>query len=159
MLPELSLKPSRKIAPFIGQLVNRCPAIRSVWTIGQPANGEGMDPLRRFDWELVAFADVATLHYLRRAADLHRVDVLLRIVTDGDRFEIAWGALERSGSLFSWGWRRATESEAYYSEAHWARAPQSGDVERTRRKAACVWQAVPPSVSRPGLRFLHHSRQ
>src|SRR6185295_13052041 len=127
------------ISPFIGQLVNRCPAMRSVWTIGRPANGGVVDPLRAVDWELVAFADIATLRYLRRAADLHRADVLLRIVTDGDRFEIAWGALERSGSLFSWGWRRVTESEACFSEARWAQPPQGGEVERTHRKAACVW--------------------
>jgi hypothetical protein len=155
--PQVRLTPSAGISRFVNQLAYRCPAMRSIWRIGELADRDAMDSPRPFDWELVAFADLATLHYLRNAADLHRADVLLRLVTDGDRFEIAWGALERSGSLVSWGWRRATKVEAYYSEARWARPAEAGDVERRRRRAACVWHSAPVSASQPGLRNQHHS--
>jgi hypothetical protein len=89
-----------------------------------------------------------TLRHLREATDLHRVDVLLRVVTDGDRFEVAWGKLQVSGSLFQWDWCQTSEDQAYYSEARWKEGAQTGNVERTRRKAACVWQAAPAGAYR-----------
>jgi hypothetical protein len=116
--------------------------------IGNRANGEVLDSPGPLDWDLVAFADTPTLRHLRRATELHRVDVLLRVVTDGDRFEVAWGKLHVSGSLFQWDWCQATEEEAYYSEARWKGRLETGNVERTRRKAACVWQSTPVSASR-----------
>ena len=137
----MCLTPPAGLSRFVKQLVYRCPAMRSVWTIGERADGDAADSPRPFAWDLVAFADSATLHYLRRAADLHRADVLLRVVTDGDRFEIAWGDVERSGSLFGWDWCRATEVDAFYSEARWALPVEAGNVERTRHRAACVWQS------------------
>ena len=146
----MPLKQAAAIAWFVTQLIYRCPAIRSIWTIGERANGGLVDSPHQLDWDLIAFADIATLHYLRRAADLHRADVLLRVVTDGDRFEIAWGDPERCGSLFGWGWRRTTEIEAYYSEARWARPAEAGNVERTRRRAACVWPSLPASAQETG---------
>ena len=130
-----------EISLFVGQLVNRCPGIQSIWAIGNRADGEVADLAGPFGWDLVAFADGATLRYLRNAADLHRADVLLRVVTDGDRFEAAWGKLQVSGSLFQWDWCQANGDEAYYSEARWKEGAQAGNVERTRRKATCLWQA------------------
>jgi hypothetical protein len=136
------------ISVFVGQLVDRFPAMRSIWMIGNRANGEALDSPGPFDWDLVAFADTPTLHRLRKATDLHRVDVLLRVVTDGDRFEVAWGKLRVSGSLFQWDWCQANGKEAYYSEARWKGRAETGNVERTRRKAACVWRSMPVSASR-----------
>lgn len=136
------------ISLYAGQLVDRCPALRSIWMIGTRANGEVLDSPGPFDWDLVAFADMPTLRRLRKATELHRVDVLLRVVTDGDRFEVAWGRLHMSGSLFQWDWCQANGNEAYYSEARWKGRVDTGNVERTRRKAACVWQPTPVSASR-----------
>jgi len=133
----------RGISLFVGQLVDRCPSLQSIWTIGDRADGEVLDSHGPFDWDLVAFADEPTLHRLRKATDLHRPDVVLRVVTDGDRFEVAWGRRPVSGSLFQWDWRQATEKEAYYSEARWRAPAGTGSVERTRRRAACVWHCAP----------------
>jgi len=139
------------ISLFISQLADRCPAMQSIWMIGARANRDVTDSPGPFHWDLVAFADIASLCYLRKAQDLHRADVLLRVVTDGDRFEIAWGDSHTSGSLCRWGWRQATQTEAYYSEARWAPPAGTGHVERTRCKAARVWQSAPASASRTGL--------
>lgn len=125
--------------------------MRSIWMIGDRANGDVLDSPGPFDWDLVAFADMPTLHRLREATDLHRVDVLLRLVTDGDRFAIAWGKPHLSGSLLQWDWCQATEKEAYYSEARWKGPVGTGNVERTRRKAACVWQSAPAGAGRRAL--------
>lgn len=120
--------------------------MRSIWLIGPRANGSP-DASKSADWDLVAFADVLTLQRLRKAADLHREDVHFRVVTDGDRFEVAWGKLQSFGSLIHWGWRQATETEAYYTEARWAGPVQNGDVERNRRKAIRLWQSTESKVS------------
>lgn len=131
----------RGISLLVGQLTDRCPAMRSIWVTGSRADSDVLDAHGPFDWELVAFADVPSLRSLRRATDLHRADVLLRVVTDGDRFEVAWGRLHLSGSLSRWDWRQASEQEAYYSEARWRLAAETGNVERVRRRAACLWRS------------------
>ena len=135
--PEAS---GRAISLFADQLAGRFPTIRSIWAIGSRADGGILDAPGPFEWDLVAFADAATLRALRRATDLHRADVLLRVVTDGDRFEVAWGRPHICGSLFQWDWREATEREAYYSEARWTLPAGTGNVERVRRRAACLWR-------------------
>jgi len=137
----------RGISLFVGQLAERYPAIRSIWMIGDRADGDGLDCHGPFDWDLVVFADKPTLRQLRWATDLHRADVLLRVVTDGDRFEMPWGTLQQSGSLFQWDWRQVTETDAYYSEARWTLPMRTGNVERTRRRAACVWRSAPAGAS------------
>ena len=125
---------------LVSQLAGRYPAIRSIWTTGSRADGRAPDSEGLFDLELIAFADEPTLRSLRKASDLHRADVLLRVVIGDDRFEVAWGRLHMSGSLFQWGWREANEREAYYSEARWTLPEGTGNVERVRRKAACLWR-------------------
>jgi hypothetical protein len=137
----------RGISLFLDQLGAVCPALRSVWMIGQRANGEAMDSAGPFGWDLIAFADTQTLQRLRKADYLHRQDVQLRIVTDGDRFELAWGANHASGSLGQWEWREAARGEAFYFEAHWATPVHSGNIERTRRKAVCLWRCGDPSYA------------
>jgi hypothetical protein len=132
----------REITLFVDQLTDRYRAVRSIWVIGARAGGDMPDAQSSFDWELIAFADAATLRALRRATDLHRSDVLLRVVIDGDRFQVAWGPLHMSGSLFQWDWREASERQAYYSEARWTLPAGSGDVERVRRRASCLWRAA-----------------
>jgi hypothetical protein len=131
----------RDLSLFVEQVTDRYRTVRSIWVIGACADAEMRDAASSFDWELIAFADVATLRALRRATDLHRPDVLLRVVIDGDRFQVAWGPLHMSGSLFQWDWREASERQAYYSEARWTLPAVSGDVERVRRRATCLWRA------------------
>jgi hypothetical protein len=126
---------------FLSQLAGRYPAVRSIWAIGDRADGGVPDLQSSFDWDLVVFADKPTLRGLRKATDLHRADMLLRVVVDGDRFEVAWGKLHLSGSLFQWDWREATEREAYYSEARWTQPEGTGAVERVRRRAVCLWRS------------------
>ena len=129
------------ILSFVGQLVDRYPAMRSIWVIGDRADGDAPESPGPFAWDLVVFADLSTLQQLRNATDLRRADVVLRIVTDGDRFEIAWDNPHMSGSLFRWDWCQVSDREAYYSEARWAGPLENGDVERTRREATRVWQS------------------
>jgi hypothetical protein len=128
---------------LVDQLAGRCPAMRSIWAIGSRADGGMPDAQGPFDWDLVAFADASALRALRKATDLHRADVLLRVVIDGDRFEVAWGKLHLSGSLFQWDWRQTSEQQAYYSEARWTLPEGTGTVERVRRRAACLWRSEP----------------
>lgn len=138
----------REISTFLGRVIEACPAIRSIWLIGEHASVDVSGLAASAAWDLVAFADAFTLQRLRKAADLHRADIHLRVVTDGDRFESAWGGLESSGSLMQWGWRHATPTEAYYNEAKWAGPVQDGNVERTRRRALRLWQSAEPTPGR-----------
>jgi hypothetical protein len=107
----------RGITLYLDQLTERCPDIRSVWEIGARADDEVLGTCAPFGWDLIAFADEDTLQQLRAATDLHRGDVRLRVVTDGNRFEPAWGDAALSGSLSTWGWKRVSEREAFYAEA------------------------------------------
>jgi hypothetical protein len=118
----------RGITLYLDQLAEHCPDIRSVWEIGARADDEVLGTCAPFGWDLLVFADLDTLHELRAASALHRPDVRLRVVTDGDRFEPAWGDVAQSGSLLDWGWRRVNEREAFYS-------PEGQESLRSRRRA------------------------
>lgn len=118
----------RGITLYLDLLAEHCPDIRSVWEIGVRADDEVLGTCAPFGWDLIAFADDDTLQQLRAATDLHRPDVRLRVVTDGDRFEPAWGDAALSGSLSDWGWRRVSEREAFYS-------PEGQGPLRSRRRA------------------------
>jgi hypothetical protein len=118
----------RGITLYLDLLAEHCPDIRSVWEIGVRADDEVLGTCAPFGWDLIAFADEETLQQLRAATDLHRPDVRLRVVTDGDRFEPAWGDAALSGSLLDWGWRRVNEREAFYT-------PEGQGPLRPRRRA------------------------
>ena len=105
----------RGISVFLDQLAETCPDIRSVWMIGERADDEALGACSPFGWDLLAFADAVTLDRLREATDLHRSDIRLRVVVDGDRFEPAWGDATLAGSLADWRWRRVSECEAFFS--------------------------------------------
>ena len=106
----------RGISLFLNLLAEHCPDIRSVWVIGARTEDEVLGTCSPFGWDLLAFADEETLQLLRAATDLHRSDVRLRVVTDGNRFEPAWGDAGLSGSLSGWSWKRVSEREAFYAE-------------------------------------------
>jgi hypothetical protein len=92
-------------------------------------------------YELLAFADVRTLQRLRQSSQLHRADVELLVVFDGDRFENAWGQRRISGSLARWAWRQVSDELAYYDESKWAPGAAAGAVVRVRRKAILIWSS------------------
>lgn len=106
----------RGISLYLDLLAEHCPDIRSVWEIGARADDEVLGTCAPFGWDLIAFADEDTLQQLRAATELHRPDVRLRVVLDGNRFEPAWGDAALSGSLSEWGWKRVSEREAFYAE-------------------------------------------
>ena len=136
-----------ELPAFVADLLLGCLDIRSVWSLD---HRPGETPLPTAARRLLAFADPMTLRHLRTREDLHRTEISLLVVVDGDRFENAWGPSCLSGSLARWAWRQVSPQEAYYDEARWV-APDGdgGDVVRVRRKALLLWEK--PLVSRPGL--------
>ena len=129
---------SPELSAFVSEVLTRCLDIREVWCIRQ---GEHAAAPVSSEHELLAFADATTLQRLRQCDDLHRRDVDLLVVVDGDRFENAWGPRKLSGSLARWAWRQVSDEVAYYDESIWAeRERNPGSVVRVRRKATLVWQ-------------------
>ena len=125
------------IAAFLSRVLVSCLEIRSVWSMVLG----GDDPEQTASqYELLAFADPMTLRHLRNLEDLHRTDVELLVVVDGDRFESAWGPRRLSGSLARWAWRQTSPCEAYYDESRWLDdRSDGGAIVRVRRKALLVW--------------------
>ena len=132
-----SARMPKEIAEFISRLLQCCLDLRHVWLIAQDGAAAAAGSLPR--WELLAFANDETLKRLRRTDALHRDDIDVLVVTDGDRFENAWGERQLSGSLARWGWRQAATAEAYYDEAKWAGDGGDRTVVRVRRKAVLLW--------------------
>jgi hypothetical protein len=117
----------RETSELAARLATYCLDIRSVW---------------RLEHALLVFADERTLERLRKTAELHRPDLDVLVVTDGDRFETAWGPCKLSGSLARWAWQQVSPDEAYYDESRWADAlGKPGRVVRVRRKAILLWRA------------------
>ena len=129
------------IAQFLAELQAYCPGLTSVWMLGARAVGTAAHGPAPAIWDLLAFADTLSLQRLRDARHLHRPDVRLRIVTDGDRFDLAWGEPCAAGSLSQWDWAQANDREAFYSQARWAEPAHARLVERTRYRALCLWKS------------------
>src|SRR2546421_12909305 len=125
-----------EITAFVSSLLASCLDIHAVWSMDRCPAESAAAPRRH---ELLAFADAATLARLRKSEHLHRADVELLVVVDGDLFESAWGPRKLSGSLARWAWRQISPHESYYDESRWA---QHGSVVRVRRKALLLWQAA-----------------
>ena len=117
-----------EVSAFLPLLLLRCLDIRAVWSMGRGVATH----------ELLAFADGRTLECLRRSDELHRVDIELFVVFDGEQFENAWGPRRIRGSLSRWAWREAESGVAYYDESRWAGAG-GGSVVRVRRNARLIW--------------------
>jgi hypothetical protein len=133
-VPRSSIAPT----PFVSELLLGCLDIRSLWSLDHSPGDTCLHPGRS---QLLAFADLATLRHLRMRENLHRSDVELLVVVDGDGFESAWGPCRLSGSLSRWAWRQISAQEAYYEEARWdQRGHETGNVVRLRRKALLLWQ-------------------
>ena len=126
---------------FIGEVLTSCPLLRAIWRVGQLASGKA-DLSLAFVWDLVVFGDRHALQRLQEAAHIHREDVRLCVVTDGDRFHSAWGMVQ-DGSLTRWEWAPANAGEAFYSAAT-RQAGQHGD--RVRYRAVRLWHSGRPEA-------------
>jgi|SRR5687767_3508448 hypothetical protein len=138
-----------EIAQFIPRLLQCCLDMRFVWLLGQDELAVRNCVPR---WELLAFADALTLERLRKADALHREDIDVMVVTDGDAFHNAWGRRRLSGSLVRWSWQQSSSEEAFYSEARWAGPGNEGNVVRVRRRAVLVWSRAPERPSMDNAR-------
>ena len=125
-----------ELSAFLSHLLVRCIDIREVWSVGA---AELVPAAVRPGYELLVFADQRTLQSLRRSSQLHRADVELLVVFDGDQFENAWGSRRVSGSLARWAWRPVSDELAYYDESKWDHGADGGTVVRVRRKAILIW--------------------
>lgn len=128
-----------ELSAFLSRVLVRCLDIRAVWS--SEAAGSS---LAAGSHQLIVFADRQTLLSLRKSGELHRADVELLVVFDGDRFENAWGPQRLSGSLSRWAWRQVSDELAYFDESKWAhRESDPGAVVRVRRQAMLIWAAAP----------------
>jgi hypothetical protein len=129
---------SAELSAFVSRMLARCLDIRAVWSVGHADLALATPDSA---WELLVFADRPTLQSLRRSDQLHRADVELLVVFDGNQFENAWGRRRLSGSLARWAWRQSTDEVAYYDESKWAHHQgDGGGVVRVRRKAVLIWR-------------------
>jgi hypothetical protein len=135
MEPCLKLAPA-ELEDFVRRIVARCSDIRAAWSLG---NADALRAVELDYDELLLFGERGTLTRLRASAHLHRSDVDVLVVHDGDRFENAWGRRRVSGSLARWAWRQATPALAYFDESRWAHGEGGGEVVRVRRKATLLW--------------------
>ena len=140
MLNTEALAPSTSsdLPAFLSRLLLCCLDIQEIWSVGhdglareRPAKDPG----------LLVFADRPTLQTLRRNDALHRADMRVLVVYDGDQFESAWGPHRFSGSLARWAWRPVGHDVAYYDESIWGAVEAAGTVTRVRRKAFLIWPA------------------
>lgn len=103
---------------YVDALRKDYPSIEEVWLLGPRVNEE---PDRGGGWDLLAFADEGALDAIRANSAVHRSNLHLSIVIDGDRFESAWGA-PRTGRLSSIRWRVEDLHSATYVKDGAARA-------------------------------------
>ncbi len=115
------------------------PGVTEMWLLGSRANGTATE---KSDWDILVFADEATLNSFRQDFDSHdsRVDLLVVKSADG-RFEKPWGR-KKSGSLESWQWRRLSDTEASYRSTKFVPDPGEtvhGDFHEQILKAIRFW--------------------
>ena len=126
------------LSAFLSRVLVSCLEIRAVWS-----SADAGSLLAAASHQLIVFADRPTLLSLRRSERLHRADVELLVVFDGDQFENAWGPQRLSGSLSRWAWRQVSDELAYFDESKWANPEaDAGTVVRVRRQAVLIWAAT-----------------
>jgi hypothetical protein len=123
-------------AGLLSRILATCLDLRSVWSLGHDCSAQEA----RRGHDLLLFADWPTLRALRKSNPLHRAEVQVLVVIDGDRFENVWGPHRVSGSIARWAWRPVASDVAYYDESRWVElAGAERTVARVRRKALLVW--------------------
>jgi len=128
------------LEPKLGRLVKQVaalsPGLTSTWLIGSRANGTAT---ASSDWDFIAFGTEATLKFLRTAAHLHDRQVDFLVVTNGEDFQAAWGALGKRGSLSEWSWMALSNTEAKYMQSKQVEREGWSNVEVTDGRAILVW--------------------
>ena len=125
------------LSKFLSRVLVSCMEIRAVWSSADA--GSLLVPASH---QLIVFADKPTLLSLRKSGELHRADVELLVVFDGDQFENAWGQ-RLSGSLSRWSWRQVSDELAYFDQSRWSHSERdAGTVVRVRRQAVLIWAAA-----------------
>jgi hypothetical protein len=133
---------SPDLSAFLSRLLLCCLDIQTVWSLGHDGLAEVAPDQSH---SLLVFADRHALQTLQKADRLHRADVQVLVVLDGDEFESVWGPRRLKGSLARWAWRQVAQDVAYYDESRWAEPPQgNAAVTRVRRKAFLIWPAPLP---------------
>ena len=126
------------LSAFLSRVLVSCLEIRAVWS-----SADAGSCLASASHQLIVFADKPTLLRLRRSDQLHRADVELLVVFDGDQFENAWGTQRLSGSLSRWSWRQVSDELAYFDQSKWSHPERdAGAVIRVRRQAVLIWAAA-----------------
>ncbi len=116
-----------------------CPLIKAIWLVGDAAEGP-RHALRLYTWDLIACADPLTLQRLRKTVKLHRSDVRLRVMSDENRLDNAWGGEWDGSAPVASQWEPSSPGEGYYLES----LPAGEPDRHKRRKALCMWQGVAP---------------
>lgn len=136
----MSLAEARDIDSFIDDLLVSCPLIRSIWLVADCADGR-VHAARLYTWDVVAFADLLSLHRLRKARKLLRRDVRLRVIGAGNRLDSTWTQDDGGpGEAFASDWQGSNPGDGYFIES----SGTGEAVKRTRRRAICVWHGIDP---------------
>lgn len=111
-MQNFSTKPTRlpeELGMYVDELRKRFSSISEVWLLKPKPNAE----TSRCAWEFLAFASEEALLALRKDRTVHRDDVHFMVVTDGDRFESAWGS-PSAGRLSDIAWQPLDIHSATY---------------------------------------------
>ena len=131
---QATLTPSY-IADRLEQLTAVALDLVDVWLIGSRANGREQ---QNSDWDFLAFGTQRTLSTLQSLTQFHYEDWDFLVVTDGNKFQAAWGPGKR-GDLMSWQWRLESAQKASYQGLKWVESEDLGGVEKARMQARRVW--------------------
>jgi hypothetical protein len=130
------------INAFIDEVLACCPLIEAIWLVADPAGGS-RHAVRLYTWDLIACADPMTLHRLRKTVKLHRSDVRLRVMSDANRLDNAWGGDFGASVPVASQWEPSGPGQGHYIEC--LRAGEPGSSEQCkRRQAVCLWQGIAP---------------
>ncbi len=116
------------IGMYLDKLRRDHPAIDQIWLLGRQPHPAATGSAGSVVWELLLFADKASLTAIRADAALLRMDVKLVVVTDGDAFESVWGDPAR-GRLTRSGWYLEGPSSARF-DAPLAHEPMDAGTNR-----------------------------
>lgn len=98
------------IGRYLDKLRRNHPAVDQIWLLRRQPHLA----TRIVVWELLLFADKASLTAIRADTALPRMDVKLVVVTDGAAFESAWGD-PAPGRLTQSGWYLQSPSSARFN--------------------------------------------
>ena len=136
------------VETYVLKVAAEHPNVTEMWLFGSRANGTATE---KSDWDILAFADEATLNALRNDIELHepRVDLLIVKSANGS-FEKPWGK-KKSGSLENLQWNRLSNTEATYRSVKFVPDPgetREGNLHEQILKAIRLWPQSPAEWAR-----------